>query len=547
MRADVSPLTVAIVGCGPKGLFALDALARHAGSSAAGARVAIDVYEPHPFPGAGPVYDPRQPPYLLMNFASSLIDAWGSDGADRAPWRRTFEQWWSDRHGAPPSLYAARADVGSYLADAFRRVCDHLPDAVTVRVIADIVTDVSSDAPGWRLRAGTATQAYDEVLVATGHATSWPGALDRARPGVTGVFPVDVELAPDRVAPGSRVAVRGFALTFIDAAIALTEGRGGRFVATPGAAPLAYARSGAEPAVILPYSRTGRPILAKPPPVAVPAVVDAVARGSGELAALRSLDLVADVVPVLARTTDAVMTAVGANSEATREWWEGACAGRDPVPGDRLEVLSRSCDVADGMRPPDRACAMGQIWRGCYPQIVARLGHGGLAADDLPRFHRLAAVMERIAFGPPSINARKIVALAAAGIVDLTCPAGIAPVRVGDVWSLETVGASRVVDVVVDAVLAPPGVPDPSGLGATLVRAGTVRRLAGGRGLDVDANGSCRSPAGHPTLGLASVGRPTEDAVIGNDTLSRTLHPIGERWASRVARRAARTLAAASV
>jgi hypothetical protein len=46
------------------------------------------------------------------------------------------------------------------------------------------------------------------------------------------------------------------------------------------------------------------------------------------------------------------------------------------------------------------------------------------------------------------------------------------------------------------------------------------------------------------TPGLAAIGRPTEDSVIGNDTLSRTLHPLADRWARRVLERSQRLTAA---
>ena len=47
----------------------------------------------------------------------------------------------------------------------------------------------------------------------------------------------------------------------------------------------------------------------------------------------------------------------------------------------------------------------------------------------------------------------------------------------------------------------------------------------------------CRGADGAVTPGLSAIGRPTEDSVIGNDTLSRTLHPQAERWARGVVQR----------
>ena len=84
---------------------------------------------------------------------------------------------------------------------------------------------------------------------------------------IPAVFPVERLLPASAVAPGSAVAIRGFALTMIDAALALTEGRGGALRA-PRTSPAAAlrARRRHDAAVIVPFSRSGRPMLAKPEP-----------------------------------------------------------------------------------------------------------------------------------------------------------------------------------------------------------------------------------------------------------------------------------------
>ena len=60
-------------------------------------------------------------------------------------------------------------------------------------------------------------------------------------------------------------------------------------------------------------------------------------------------------------------------------------------------------------------------------------------------------------------------------------------------------------------------------------------------------DGSCRARDGSITPGLAAIGRPTEDSVIGNDTLSRSLHPQADRWARRVTRRSREGFLAAAL
>ena len=85
---------------------------------------------------------------------------------------------------------------------------------------------------------------------------------------------------------------------------------------------------------------------------------------------------------------------------------------------------------------------------------------------------------------------------------------------------LESAQGSAPVDVAVDAVLPGPGATGHGGLLADLIARGHARVSPGRRGLDVTSDSGCRGRDGSVSLGLSAIGRPTEDSVIGNDTLS---------------------------
>jgi diaminopimelate decarboxylase len=132
--------------------------------------------------------------------------------------------------------------------------------------------------------------------------------------------------------------------------------------------------------------------------------------------------------------------------------------------------------------------------------------------------------MERISFGPPPVNAAKLLALIECGKVDLTCLA---------------TGPSDEADVIVDAVIPPPGASaGQDGPAASLVRDRVVRTAHGRRGLELTSDLFCVGVHGRPQRGLTVIGRATEDWVIGNDTLNRSLHPHPDLWAQRVLERA---------
>ncbi len=524
-------MRIAIAGCGPKGLYALERLS--ATAAAGGRACSVDVFEPHPVPGAGPTYDPSSPGYLITNFSAGNIDAWPP--GERIPGRPSFVEWSrSSERPYHPDDFPPRAVVGRYLADCLAGVLRAVPPRMRVRIRPVAVTAVSRAAPGWEVATAGSAEVYDQVLIATGHRPA------RRAGRVLPVFPVERHLAEREVPPGARVAIRGFALTFIDAALALTEGRGGTF-ARSGDGTLRYAPSGREPAVILPHSRTGRPLLAKPAG-ALAARPWAAAEADRASAALLSLspevDVRHDVVPLVSRIAQAALREAGRDARAraeARRWLEAACAARPwSWGGDAADELADSVAVATGRKEPGPGWALGLGWRLLYPALVARLSHIALDPDGRRVLGRLGAEMERVAFGPPVVNAEKLLALIAAGIVDLTFVAGGSVRAVEGRRTIVSAAGSATVDVCVDAVLPAPGVGADDRLMGRLLADGHVRRSPGNRGIDVAPDGTCIARSGAESPGLACIGRPTEDCVIGNDTLSRTLHPHAARWARRV-------------
>ncbi len=462
-----APHRVAIVGLGPKGLFALERLLDHA---RAGAPLQVDIYEPHPAPGAGPNYDPGQPEYLRMNYTASQVDMWWpGSGAVPADQRRSFVQWAE----CDPGSYPPRAHVGRYLGSGLALLLRRAPGNVEVSIRPLRVVEVTPSGSAWSLGG----REYDAVLIATGHAAG-------------SVFPVDTWLSHERVPPGSRVAVRGFALTFIDAALALTEGRGGHFERLVEPLRLRYVPS-EDDVVLVPYSRSGRPMLPKPR-LRYDGLEPIMEAGRERIGAHPR-----DVVSIVAETCAAVLLAV-----------DGTTATPDLAPAAEIE---RSLAIGAGCARPDLQWAVGESWRGLYPAVVEHLGGDTLPAGPWREFRRLAAKMERVAFGPSPVNAAKLLALIEAGRIDLTHVHGGPPH--GDV------------DGEIDAVL--PGPEARCEPLSSLVRAGRVQVATGRRGVCTDASGMCAP-------GLAVIGRPTEDWVIGNDTLSRTLHPQADLWARRV-------------
>ncbi|MCT1997700.1 FAD/NAD(P)-binding protein [Brachybacterium muris] len=636
-------LRLAVVGSGPKALFALEELAARldgvgAGAAEGAGAVQVTLIDPSAVLGTGAAYDPSQPHYLRLNVTSSILDA---PATGTSP---TYGEWVRTAH--PPLAeepYPPRAVVGEYLAGRFAQLVTDLRAHSTVHLVSGRATAVARDDEGWTVEVEQAAPAgrraaprasapgpaarstpengaqshaeggaqtdaaggpqpdvaggaqsgiggtttlgpFDELLLATGHASGHHGALHHSWRSPTplhpAVLPVGAMLAPEHIPPGSRVAVRGGALTFIDAALALTEGRGGTFTPAADGRRFVHHRGADEPAVIRPITRQGLLLDAKPdpgtalPPEAQQAVEDGRARFSADMSPDRVLQIVVDAAVQALGSTDLLdpLEAVdpdgsfdpagGRSIPDVRAAVEHTLAtGAEPDlprgPGRAAAALERSIDAVDGTRPGGPAWALGRMWSQLYPQITETLRGSDAPEEEWARFRDAAQVLERFAFGPPLVNARKLLAMVESGAVDLSWldsgvtidAEGIHPPPMDGTAAPELhatpglhvapelrVAPDFEADVVIDAVLTPPGLLGlTDSLATSLVEERLVTVRPGRRGAMVDTDGTALTADGTRIEHLSLVGRPTEDHVIGHDTLNRHLHHEGRAWAERVA------------
>ena len=269
------PLSLCVVGAGPRTLVLLQRLGAHLGGDS------LDVHVVDPFDsGAGRTWREAQDPLLWMNSRAADITVLPDDsvtgltgpvtrGPSLAEWIRENraelvrdaaadgeDVLLEEVRRSGPGSFVSRRLASRYLGAAWRRTLDGLPPNLRVHRHARTVLDVL-DADDGRQRVQLVGPGepltVDVVLLVQGHLDVRPGPRERrtstfARshglayvpPGYTGDQDLDV------LRPGTDVVVVGMGLAFVDLVVLLTEGRGGRFEELPDG-NLEYHPSGAEP------------------------------------------------------------------------------------------------------------------------------------------------------------------------------------------------------------------------------------------------------------------------------------------------------------
>lgn len=426
---------IAIIGGGPRGLWAVEELINRATRP-----VDITVFDPYPA-GAGAVYRPDQPHCWRLNVASSIVKTHlGS-----------FNDWRRDQGIDSTDPFPPRAQVGEFLIDSWHAAIQRAPDSISVRHLPRTVATVTRENDEFLVD----DQPFDHVLLCTGHDHDHPGALHRepSEVPVTGLyFGAHLPRNP------RRIGVRGASLTFIDVCL----------------------RYGETAEVIYPVTRSGRFMEVKPDP----------ARPGPEFSEElheRAYNAVNDA-ELRAVLIDAALTLGNFHTDDLSAVLDGS-----DFSGDSVGELRHSLQIAEGTAPLNPAAAIGAAFRGLFSNFVQRHVDHGI----VPGFRELSRTLERVAFGPPPVTARRMLEFIDAGTIQLdyfASPETIEAWQSGD-------NSAPEIDLLIDATIAPQGKPAPF----------------------------------QDVPGTVAIGRMNEIELPGHDSLSRKDHDQIPQWAEKVA------------
>ncbi|HSI74786.1 MAG TPA: FAD/NAD(P)-binding protein [Lunatimonas sp.] len=451
-----SSFRIGIVGGGPKGAYAIERLASVWQTRLPDEKLEIVCFNNNADFASGPNYLPEQPDYLLINYSLGNVNFWTEEPEQMVKDRVSlldFINKYQDKCGliAHPEDFCSRALTGIYLQHCLCQVISSLPDTVSVKLVPSAITSLDIDGEVLSLSSGNREfHSFTEVILCTGHSYSFEDELSKQLRMETAdntylehIYPVtrfrNIDFA------GKNVLIQGMGLTFVDAVLGLTEGLGGRFESTKNS--MTYIPSGLEPAKIYPFSRSGLPMLARKADgsESLPLKYFTGRYVEKLLASGKRLDFDTDIYPIIEREYryqfvknllnryDALFHSGDSSLEELENLAQAVIPGFAPfdlgeflVPANTssfdhnaiLEYIKQTIVPDQFSLEIQSILEMSAVWRAIYPSFRKLYNFGGMSGKSQEQVDRVYfGKFQRVSYGPPIWNMRKIYALAEADII----------------------------------------------------------------------------------------------------------------------------------
>lgn len=569
--------SIAIVGLGPKGLYALERLLARFHQINVDSKIQIHVFEKTGIFGAGVIYNPNQPEYLLMNYPNRNINVWHKENPlPIVPKPLDFTSWLNLQRPVSKNDFSSRSTVGKYLISCFNQLEKYKNKNITIIKHKARVTDIESDEENVIIQYVDDNNTLhilnvDQVMLTTGHSSCKEKSVNNQEDNIIPfVYPVGEKLKS--ICKNSEVGVKGLGLTFVDTVLALTEGRGGRFENTENG-KLKYRSSGEEPKKIYPFSRTGLPMVPRNAYEGLQPYTPVYFTRENILKRVElteKIDFKQHVLPLFIVETEyryyrilfekhGLHLKAEKNIEALQKQindfheqftevkrfdFEGifdySFLDADTEES-KFEALIKE-SLIGSESSPFMAAAM--TWGRLSETFNSLYSFGGMKAESNKVFDmEFRSKLNRISYGPPTQNMKKIVALVESGFIDLKFSKSPEVKKIETGWHLvSSVSEIQKVNFIVDARIPTfNSSKNWSELLSNLKRRGQIRSYKIYNSTtynvgcpEINRQGNVIDATGNVINNISLYGTLTEGITYDNDTLSRTRNNFASQWALNV-------------
>lgn len=578
-KENDSVYILAIVGCGPRGLSALESV--YGGLASEGKPMSLNtvLFEDGELPGAGHVYATEQPDTNWLNVSERGLTipsrAEIRSKGFRIPAFPSYQEWagydTKRDSGEKPDQFPLRSTLGRYLNERFESIAAVLKREGLLEVIRGevVATDWEENRFSIALKDG-AVYHSDELVLTIGHQptkysdqiSKWLAYSDcnAAVDLKTNPYPVQDILKSEVLTTKSSVGLRGFGLAMIDVMRALTTGVGGKFeVKDEKTQQMQYWKSGKEPAKIVPFSLDGLPMAPKPlnlkidewffPTASEKEAFYYTVSSSCKAGTATDIHFLVDAItPIIARVFKSLGgkaypcdLAASELQKVIRSWlFDGGFEHALIVPTSREpeEIIADFVGMANGTKPISLDFCIGHVWRHCQPTLYKAVSFSNLDDAIVAEVIQLDERLKRYSYGPPIASLQQLLALIKADVVTLNFVNDPEIQTMKSGWQLSKGKEAIIVDLMVNSVIDSPKLLEiNSPIVRNLLQASLVKPVHGELGIETFENGCVSLPEELGEIPLAVLGRLSKGTLVGVDAILECFGVRSDLWAEGVVAR----------
>lgn len=569
---------LAIVGVGPRGLYALENLIIQLNEIGGSEHVHLYVFEKTGKFGYGDIYDVNQLETNWINISERILclDRRNSShfGKIQIPSFPSYHEWSNTKVDAAENLpdhYPPRAKIGNYLKQRFETLVQPLVHENIITKCVERVESIQSLGHA-KIRLETNLKSYEyfnEVLFTIGHQptkvsnqiAAWNKHADTSRniELFEDPYPIERILNSTNLNTESKIGVRGFGLAMIDIVRGIATKFGEFQIIDATEAKCSYTTSHTLSNMFVPFSLDGLPpspkplnakldVLFKPTETQISIFESTIGNHTIQRDAENPNFLVNAFTPIAAKIYLELTECHEKNSPGLEEVEKSIKNWLKDEKYEHGSIIPRTQSAEKSMREfvgmatgkltVSLDYCVGQVWRHCQPSIYKELSFNACKEEVFAAIIHLDERLKRYSYGPPVESIQQMLALISSGIMNLNFlnDPKINPSQHG--WQLESEQQSTTVGIMINSVLDAPEIKSvDSPVVKNLLSNDLIKVAHDDFGVATDSNGYLIPKEKEDTIAIALLGRLAKGTIIGVDAILECFGRRPKDWAIEAAKR----------
>ncbi len=559
---------LAIVGLGPRGLYALEQVISLLAENKK--IINIMVFEPTSIPGAGPVWNTTQVdsnwaniteralvgltqrPTIIYN--NIIIEAFPS-----------YHEWCDfSINKIQLDIFPPRRKVGHYLSERF----NSLAKANVFEIVKSRIDQIDFSENKIILTSNMNKRySVDDVLFTVGHQKtklskqlkSWKAHTDSFQnlKLYTHTYPVSQFKLNDN---DIKIGIMGFGLAMVDVMRACTLGRYGHFkIINPKTLESEYIKTKKHQPKLIPFSLDGLPLAPKPISKTIdnwykPTKTDLFyVKNAIEMFNNKEVHDIQFITKLISKIVASIYTNL--NQKALHHSYENDAIeaivlnylNDETFKHDLIfnretsvyKTIQSFVNMALGNEPITLDYCIWQVWRQCQPTLYIAFSHANVNHKIIKQVIDLDDRSKRYSYGPPVESIQQMLALVEANVLDLDFVNNpkITPTKNG--WKFENSYQKQCeTNIMINSVLDTPQLKKVnSKIIKSLLNHNIIQPIHSDLGIDTNTDGTVIMPNDESNKSISVLGRLSKGSVIGVDAILECFGKRIEDWAKAFVKR----------